>query len=88
MFAKLERQRSLFMLLCTLLVVGLAALSTGETPAALVQDASETTCEETVSLPPSDMTLATSEHSNAACRPTCVGPCWFCLLGVCENRCM
>ncbi|AGC43649.1 hypothetical protein MYSTI_02333 [Myxococcus stipitatus DSM 14675] len=85
MFAKLKSQRS--MLLSMLLVLGFAALSLGEAPAALTGEDGDALCSEQVSTPPS-MVLADSEYSNAACRPTCVGPCWTCVIGVCENRCM
>ncbi|NTX07090.1 hypothetical protein HUA74_38625 [Myxococcus sp. CA051A] len=87
MFAKLLKSQW-SMVLCMLLVVGLAALSMGEPQAALVEVEGDATCDLEVSTPPEGMLLADSEHANAACRPGCVGPCWFCLLGVCENRCM
>lgn len=86
MFAKLKSQRS--MLLSMLLVLGFAALSVGESPAALAEEEGDALCSEQVSTPPPSMVLADSEHSAAACRPTCAGPCWICVLGVCENRCM
>ncbi|MCP3167650.1 hypothetical protein [Myxococcus qinghaiensis] len=87
MFAKLLKSQW-SMVLSTLLVVGLAALSMGEPQAVTAEEEADATCDEAVSLPPESTLLADSEHANAACRPGCVGPCWFCLLGVCENRCM
>ncbi|WP_342380253.1 hypothetical protein NVS55_11785 [Myxococcus stipitatus] len=86
MFAKLKSQRS--MLLSMLLVLGFAALSMGEAPAALAEEDGDALCSEAVSTPPPSLVLADSEYSAAACRPTCVGPCWICVIGVCENRCM
>ncbi|NVJ27068.1 hypothetical protein HUW62_38215 [Myxococcus sp. AM011] len=87
MFAKLLKSQW-SMVLCMLLVVGLAALSMGEPQAVLVEAEGEATCDSAVSAPPEGTLLADSEYANAACRPGCSGPCWICVLGVCENRCM
>ncbi len=77
MFAKPTRQR--LTLLSTLVLMSAALL--GGCSAAPAADT------EAVAMAASSEEMSV-EQSVAACRPSCYGPCWSCILGVCENTCM
>jgi hypothetical protein len=83
MFSMLKRQR--FALLSTLLVVGFASLSLSGASAVNGAEGDEGVCG--AATPAQSMTVASGEHSVAACSATCTGFCRRCILGVCENTC-
>ncbi|MCP3141552.1 hypothetical protein [Pyxidicoccus xibeiensis] len=78
MFTKRMFRRSM------LLVVGLSALGLGGFHTSASVEAEDIT----VAAVSQELTSSEGEPSVAACRPGCYGPCWTCILGVCENTCM
>ncbi|MFP2923890.1 hypothetical protein ACLESO_01485 [Pyxidicoccus sp. 3LG] len=77
MFAKRMLKRS------TLLVVGFASLALSGCSAAPAVSENDGAVGAVALVSESQ-----EESSVAACRPSCYGPCWSCIQGVCENTCM